>query len=50
MNFYDGFSFYIDPAEGRTFLRTLGAQRSSVRAFVTENDQFLNWPWFEKQN
>ena len=31
------------PAEGRTFLRTLGAQRSSVRSFVTENDQFLTW-------
>ena len=24
------------PAEGRTFLRTLGAQRTSVRSFVTQ--------------
>ena len=42
-----GFSHF--PAEGRTFLRTLGAQRTSVRASV-KKEQFLYWLWFEKQN
>ena len=29
-------TFKFDPAEGRTFLRTLGAQRASVRSFVRQ--------------
>ena len=29
------------PAEGRTFLRTLGAQRTSVRACVRQNVAFF---------
>ena len=39
---------YMDvPAEGRTFLRTLGAQRASVRESV-KNNLFSKWHWFEK--
>ena len=37
------------PAEGRTFLRTLGAQRASVRESV-KNNLFSKWHWFEKHN
>ena len=42
----------IVPAEGRTFLRTLGAQPTSVRPFVRPSkcSVFLAWLWFEKQN
>ena len=42
------FDFFF-PAEGRTFLRTLGSQRTSVRTYVKKG-LFFKWPWYEKQN
>ena len=48
--YVDEKSNYVDiPAEGRTFLRTLGAQRASVRASV-KKELFSKWFWFEKHN
>ena len=36
------------PAEGRTFLRTLGAQRASVRPYVHQKKAFFKWLPIEK--
>ena len=37
-----------NPAEGRTFLRTLGAQRASVRPCVHQKKAFFKWLPIEK--
>ena len=36
------------PAEGRTFLRTLGAQRASVRPYVHQKRAVFKWLPIEK--
>ena len=38
------------PAEGRTFLRTVGAQRASVRSFVRQKGAVFKWLYIEKYN
>ena len=39
-----------DPAEGRTFLRTVGAQRASVRPSVHKKKAVFKWLQIEKYN
>jgi len=43
------FYFFHFPAEGRTFLRTVGAQRASVRPYIKKKAVF-KWLQIEKYN
>ena len=38
------------PADGCTFLRTVGAQRAIVRPYEHEKKQFLKWLQIERYN